>query len=93
MGDDGKASVVVVEEGEREGSEERKGRVDLAAAYRMCEFYGFNEGVCNHLSYMVDKETFLVNDYGMAWEEVGSIACALSLSLSLSLFWAMWTWK
>ena len=74
-GGGGGGGVVVEEEEGRKGEkkrdmEERKGRVDLAAAYRMCEFYGFNEGVCNHLSYMVDKDTFLVNDYGMAWEEV-----------------------
>lgn len=49
---------------------EAAGRVDLAAAYRLCEYYKFNEGVCNHLSYMVDEDTFLVNDYGMSWDEV-----------------------
>ena len=51
---------------------EEVGREELAAAYRLCEYFKFNEGVCNHLSYMVDEDTFLVNDYGMAWDEITS---------------------
>lgn len=49
---------------------EKQGRIDLAAAYRLCEHMNFNEGVCNHLSYMIDDDTFLVIAHGMSWDEV-----------------------
>ena len=47
-------------------------RVDLAAAYRLCVRYGWNEGICNHLSLMVPGETdkFFLNAYGLHWSEV-----------------------
>ena len=49
---------------------EERGRIDLAAAYRLCEYMNLNEGVCNHLSYMIDDESFLVIAHGLSWDEV-----------------------
>jgi len=69
MGDDMRKADVSASAQSRD-TIEAEGRTDLAAAYRLCEYYKFNEGVCNHLSYMVDEDTFLVNDYGMSWDEV-----------------------
>ena len=49
---------------------EAQGRIDLAACYRLCHYYGLNEGVCNHLSLMVDEKSFLVIKHGQNWDEV-----------------------
>jgi len=47
-------------------------RVDLAAAYRLCTRFGWNEGICNHLSLMVpgEEDKFFLNSYGLHWSEV-----------------------
>ena len=47
-------------------------RVDLAAAYNLCDKLGLNEGICNHLSALVPGTTdhFLVIRYGLLWSEV-----------------------
>jgi len=43
-------------------------RVDLALAYRVCARFGFNEGVCNHLSFKLPgQDRFLLIDYGVHW--------------------------
>ena len=53
-------------------TEEWKARVDLAAAYRLCHRYGFNEAAVNHLTVMVPGTTnrFLVIAFGLMWNEV-----------------------
>lgn len=50
----------------------RQARVDLAACFRMAAKLRFHEGVCNHFSLMVpgSTELFLVNPYGVAFEEI-----------------------
>jgi ribulose-5-phosphate 4-epimerase/fuculose-1-phosphate aldolase len=47
-------------------------RVDLAASLRMAARLGLSEGICNHFSAVVPghPELFLVNPYGLAFEEV-----------------------
>lgn len=47
-------------------------RIDLAASLRMAARQGFSEGICNHFSAVVpgQPELFLVNPYGLAFEEV-----------------------
>lgn len=49
-----------------------RARVDLAAAYQLCDAYGYNEGVCNHLTCVAPgrDDAFLVAPYGLAWSEV-----------------------
>ena len=50
---------------------ERAARVDLAAAFRLAVRLDLHEGVCNHFSVMLaDGQTFLLNRYGLHWNEV-----------------------
>ena len=51
---------------------EWEARVELAAAYRLTEFYGMTEMVANHISVRVPGEEghFLINPYGMLYEEI-----------------------
>lgn len=53
-------------------SEEWQMRVDLAAAYRLCEFYDMTDLTGTHLSARVpgEKNNFLLNPYGLYFEEV-----------------------
>jgi len=47
-------------------------RVDLAAAFRLANRYGFNEGIDNHLTLMLpgSRDRFLLNAFGLDWSEV-----------------------
>lgn len=47
-------------------------RVDLAACYRLIDLYGMSDMAANHISARVpgDEEAFLINAYGMLYEEV-----------------------
>lgn len=49
-----------------------RARVELAAAYRLCNEMDFNEGICNHMTAMVPGflDRFLCIAYGMLWDEV-----------------------
>ena len=52
---------------------ERAARVDLAAAFRLAVRLDLHEGVCNHFSVMLaDGGTFLLNRYGLHWNEVSA---------------------
>lgn len=49
-----------------------RARADLAACFRMAARLGLQEGICNHFSALVPgrDDLFLVNPYGLAFEEV-----------------------
>jgi ribulose-5-phosphate 4-epimerase/fuculose-1-phosphate aldolase len=51
---------------------EWQARVDLAACYRLVEFYGMADMIANHISARVPGEdgAFLINAYGMMYEEI-----------------------
>jgi len=51
---------------------EWKARVDLAACYRLVDFYGMSDIGANHISLRVPGEpgAFLINAYGMMYEEI-----------------------
>ena len=51
---------------------EWQARVDLAACYRLVEIYGMADMMANHISVRVpgDEEAFLINPYGMMYEEI-----------------------
>lgn len=51
----------------------RQMRVDLAAALRLAERFGFHEGICNHFSAALpgEGERYLINAYGLHWSEIG----------------------
>ena len=51
---------------------EWRARVELAAAYRLTDLYGMTEMVANHISCRVpgEDEHFLINAYGLLYEEI-----------------------
>lgn len=46
------------------------GREDLAAALRWSARLGLNEGVCNHYSFELAPDRYLINPQGLHWSEV-----------------------
>lgn len=45
-------------------------REELALAYRLCDRFKYNEGVCNHLSYQIPGEDkFTLVKYGVHWSQ------------------------
>jgi len=57
---------------DRCSADEWKTRVDLAACYRLVAHYGMSDMMANHISARVpgEEEAFLINAYGMLYEEV-----------------------
>jgi ribulose-5-phosphate 4-epimerase/fuculose-1-phosphate aldolase len=51
-------------------SERWQVRVDMAAAFRWAVRHGLHEGICNHFSYAVGEDKFLINRWGMHWSEI-----------------------
>ena len=51
---------------------ELKARQDLAAAYRLADYFGFSEGIDNHLSLSLPghEDRYLLIPYGLHWSEV-----------------------
>ena len=43
---------------------------ELAAALRLAERFGFNEGVCNHFSLQLTNGSFLLNPHGVHWSRI-----------------------
>ena len=62
--------------------EEWEKRVDLAAAYRLMDFYGMTELSANHISTRVPGEdkTFLINPYGLLYDQMHA-SCFIKLDL------------
>src|SRR6266567_2651798 len=62
--------------------EEWEKRVDLAAAYRLMDFYGMTELSANHISTRVPGEdkAFLINPYGMLYDQMHA-SCFIKLDL------------
>jgi ribulose-5-phosphate 4-epimerase/fuculose-1-phosphate aldolase len=62
--------------------EEWLARVDLAACYRLVDLYGMSDMMANHISARVPgEETFLINPYGMMYEEI-TASCLIKLDLA-----------
>src|SRR4029077_17866014 len=57
---------------EQVSPEEWQARVDLAACYRLTAMYGMTEMIANHISCRVpgSHDQFLINPYGMLYEEI-----------------------
>ncbi len=57
---------------EQISAEEWQTRVDLAACYRLIAMYGYTEMIANHVSCRVPgtHDQFLINPYGMLYEEI-----------------------
>ena len=67
---------------EQVSSEEWQTRVDLAACYRLTELYGMTEMIANHISCRVPGTTdqFLINPYGMLYEEIDA-SCLIKVDV------------
>jgi len=50
--------------------EQVKQQQDLAAALRLAEHFGYNEGVCNHFSLQTGPDQFLLNPHGIHWSRM-----------------------
>ena len=63
--------------------EEWEKRVDLAAAYRLMDFYGMTEMSANHISTRVpgEEDAFLINPYGLLYDQM-TASCFIRLDLS-----------
>ena len=48
---------------------EWKARVDLAAIYRLTDYYGWTSVVYNHITLRIpDTDTFLINPFGLRYD-------------------------
>jgi ribulose-5-phosphate 4-epimerase/fuculose-1-phosphate aldolase len=47
-----------------------KDKIDLTCALRAAAEMALHEGVCNHFSYAIDRDTFLINPQGLHWDEM-----------------------
>ena len=52
------------------GEEERKARVELAAAFRLAALFGWDDHVATHMSARLPDGTFLMNPFGLLFEEI-----------------------
>src|SRR6266436_1640066 len=71
---------------EQVSAEEWQTRVDLAACYRLTAMYGMTEMIANHISCRVpgSHNHFLVNPYGMLYEEIDA-SCLIKVDLDGSI--------
>ena len=51
-------------------TDERQLRVDLAACYRLIALFGWDDLVFTHISAKLDEDSFLINPYGLLFEEI-----------------------
>ena len=67
---------------EQVSAEEWQARVDLAACYRLTALYEMTEMVANHISCRVPGTTdqFLINPYGMLYEEIDA-SCLIKVDV------------
>src|SRR3979490_2120065 len=67
---------------EKVSSEECQPRVDLAACYRLTAMYGMTEMIANHISCRVSGSDnhFLINPYGMLYEEIDA-SCLIKVDV------------
>jgi ribulose-5-phosphate 4-epimerase/fuculose-1-phosphate aldolase len=67
---------------EQVSPEEWQTRVDLAACYRLTALYGMTEMIANHISCRVpgSADHFLINPYGMLYEEIDA-SCLIKVDL------------
>jgi ribulose-5-phosphate 4-epimerase/fuculose-1-phosphate aldolase len=63
--------------------EEWQKRVDLAACYRLMDFYGMTEMTANHITTRVPGEdgAFLINPYGMLYDQMYA-SCFIKIDLA-----------
>ncbi len=52
------------------GEEERKARVELAAAFRLAAHFGWDDTLATHMSARLPDGTFLMNPFGLMFDEI-----------------------
>jgi len=64
------------------GSAQAQARIDLAAAHRIAVRHGFNEGIFNHLTFVVpgSKDRYYQIPFGLHWSEV-TASCFMEVGL------------
>ena len=62
----------------------QRARRELAAAYRLVALFGWDDHVATHLSVRLSDRSFLINPFGLLFEEV-TASCLLRLDLSGNL--------
>lgn len=67
---------------EQVSAEEWQARVNLAAAYRLVALYGYTEMIANHISCRAPgtHDQFLINPYGMLYEEIDA-SCLIKVDV------------
>src|SRR5690349_21230365 len=67
---------------EQVSPEEWDARVNLAATYRLVALYGYTEMIANHISCRVPghNDQFLINPYGMLYEEINA-SCLIKVDV------------
>jgi ribulose-5-phosphate 4-epimerase/fuculose-1-phosphate aldolase len=48
----------------------KEAKIDLSAALRWAAHLGLNEGVCNHFSFEIAPDLYVINPQGLHWSEV-----------------------
>src|SRR3984957_19859461 len=63
-------------------AEQWQARIDLAAAHRLAYMHGFNEGIFNHLTYVVpgDSNRYYQIPFGTHWSEV-TASCFMEVGI------------
>jgi len=56
----------------------QQARIDLAASFRWAVRHGLHEGICNHFSYAVGDDQFLINAHGYHWSEITASSILLA---------------
>ena len=64
-------------------------RIDFAAAFRWAARLGWQTGICNHFSWMVDDQHILINPRGLFWSEITASNLVLLDGTTTSLKVAM----
>jgi len=61
--------------------EEWQARIDLAACYRLVAHYGMSDMIANHITLRVpgEEDAFLINPYGMMYEEM-TASCFIKIT-------------
>lgn len=62
------------------GEEERKARVELAAAFRLAAHFGWDDHVATHMSARLPDGSFLMNPFGLMFEEI-TASCLMRMDL------------
>lgn len=61
-------------------AEERAARIELAAAFRLIAYYGWDDHLATHMSCRLSDGSFLLNPFGLMFDEI-TASCLMRLSI------------